>query len=161
MRRRHQQLDFAGSAHFVTTVTRERGSWFVADATCAEILSLFEQYRAWYAVECFGYVLMPDHLHVLLRQSNDGPFVPDLLASFKGETSKSLWIPGLSPKSLWRAHYDDVPIPGADAAMTRLEYMHANPVRSSLVATDAEYRWSSAPFYHGAESPCEVSLTRP
>lgn len=71
MLRRHQTIAFANSIHFVTLVTRERGRWFVAPELCREILTTFERCRAKENLECFGYVLMPDHLHALLRQCDE------------------------------------------------------------------------------------------
>jgi putative transposase len=161
MRRRHQRLDFARTIHFVTTVTRDRGMWFTSDRDCIQILSTFERYRIRYGLECLGYVLMPDHLHVLLRQVENGSLVSNAVASFKRETSKSLSIAEFSAKTLWRDYYDDVPIPGIEAIMKRLVYMHANPVRREIVAEVTDYKWSSARFYYELDSSSLISITRP
>jgi len=48
----------------------------------------------------------------------------------------------------WREGYDDVLVPGRDAAMTKLRYMHDNPVRRGLATCAEDYRWSSAPWYY-------------
>jgi putative transposase len=144
VRRRHLTLNFAGSVHFVTTVTRERGRWFVASAYCQAILTLFEGYRARQHIDCLGYVLMPDHLHALLRQNSDGQSVAELMRGFKRETSKldrPFDYPG---ETLWADRYDDVPIPRIEAVSTRLGYMHHNPVKGKWSATAEDYPWSSA-----------------
>ena len=60
MRRRHQRTEFAGSLHFVTTVTAIRGDWFVDTSACMTILGIFENYRVKHNIACIGYVLMPD-----------------------------------------------------------------------------------------------------
>jgi putative transposase len=161
MRRRHQQLDFAGSIHFVTTVTRQRGSWFVTESRCLRMLHAFEKCRVIGNTECLGYALMPDHFHVLLRQLIDGSLVPDLMGSFKRETSKIPGIDGMSAYTLWRDRYDDVPIPGPRAVKRRLEYMHGNPVRGGLVLLETDYPWSSARFYAGLVDKTEILIVKP
>jgi putative transposase len=160
MRRRHQQLDFAESIHFVTTTTRVRGTWFVEAGLCTHILEMLEWYRAKHDLRCLGYVLMPDHLHVLLHQTEAGAFVSQLMAGFKRETSKQTCPPAYPTEALWRDRYDDVPVPGHDAALNKLRYMHDNPVRRGLVAEAQDYPWSSAREYFG-DSAAYVLITKP
>jgi putative transposase len=161
MRRRHRRFDYANTFHFVTTVTRERGKWFVTDDVCTQILSTFERFRMKYGLVCIGYVLMPDHFHALVLQVEDGPVVSNVMACFKRETSKSLGISGRFQKTLWRDYYDDVPIPGSDALWKRLSYIHENPVRRGLVSDVAEYRWSSLRFYYEMDKGTLIQIARP
>ncbi len=159
MLRRHQTIAFANSIHFVTLVTRERGQWFVAQELCREILATFERCRARENLECFGYVLMPDHLHALLRQNDEGSYTAKLVQDFKKFTSRYLKPNSYPDGTLWRTRYDDVPIPGPKAATTRVEYMHAKPIRRELVALVEDYSWSSARDYAGLEKGI-VTVTR-
>ena len=149
MRKRHLNLAFAGSIHFVTTVTRVRGSWFTKPEICEEILSLFEGYRSKHDVDCYGYVLMPDHLHALLVQQAEGAAIPLLMEGFKSVSSRRIHPAGYPQTHLWSDRYDDVPVPGAEAARTKLEYMLANPVRRSLAERPEMYPWSSARDHFG------------
>jgi len=73
------------------------------------------------------------------------------LLDFKKFTSRYLKPNSYPDVTLWRARYDDVPVPGPKAASTRLEYMHANPIRHELVTLAEEYPWSSARDYAGSE----------
>ncbi|MFZ5432329.1 MAG: REP-associated tyrosine transposase [Calditrichota bacterium] len=161
MRRRHNQLDFVGSLHFITTVARERGQWFTSEKVCTEILRIFEKYRCRYELTCFGYVLMPDHLHALLMQTQETLSVSQFMNCFKRETAKSqlVAIP-LNTRTLWRDRFDDVPIPNAQAALERIEYMHNNPVRRGLVEKPSGYSWSSARFYYEEPVHGLITLTR-
>jgi putative transposase len=147
MLRRHQQLDFAGSLHFVTLVTLERGAWFTSDECCRAILESFEFCRSKVGVECLGYVLMPDHLHALLWQQKDEQSISKLVQDFKKFTSRKLQPVDYPGDTLWHIRYDDVPVPGPDAAKTKLAYMHGNPVRRGLVQRPEDYLWSSAVDY--------------
>ena len=149
MLRRHKQLDFTGSIHFITTVTRERGDWFAEKDVCRRALEIFEKYRIRHKLDCLGCVLMPDHLHALLHQDDRGTSVSDFMADFKRETSKHLPIRLDSSRTLWREGYDDVPVPGWYAAITKLQYMLDNPVRRGLVERPEDYPWSSAREHFG------------
>jgi putative transposase len=144
MRKRHSQLDFAGSMHFITTVTRVRGAWFTQEKVCRYLLELFEGYREKFELTCFGYVLMPDHLHAIIIQKAEGAFVPKLMEGFKSVSSRNLKIEGYPEHHLWADRYDDVPLPGLDAVKTRIEYIHDNPVRKRIVLKATDYQWSSA-----------------
>jgi len=144
MRRRHRRLDFTGSVHFVTAVTSARGHWFIHNDICRKGLLLFEKYRIKNHVTCLGYVLMPDHLHALLYQDEERSSVSGLMSDFKRETSKQLRLPEYRASSLWIERYDDVPVPGSEAVVTKLEYMLGNPVRAGLADRLCDYPWSSA-----------------
>jgi putative transposase len=107
----------------------------------ANLLELFEGYRNKFGLSCLGYVLMPDHLHALVLQHDEGLLVPKLMEGFKSVSSRSLTIDHFPERKLWS---DDVPVPGSDAVKTKLEYMHFNPVKRGLAATVQDYTWSSA-----------------
>ncbi|MBU0692240.1 transposase [bacterium] len=144
MLQRHNKLAFSGSIHFVTTVTSVRGNWFVETLLCQQLLELFEGYRVQTGIDCLGYVLMPDHLHALLHQTTDEPVVSKMMNGFKSVSSRNYRPTDYPQHNLWRQHFDDVPIPGRDAAVTRLEYMLNNPIRKALVEKPEDYLWSSA-----------------
>ncbi len=120
-------------------------------AICSEILGVFEHYRAKYGVDCLGYVLMPDHLHALLLQRYSAKSISSLIGSFKSYTSRHCHIPIYPMTKLWRDYFDDVPVPGPDAAITKLRYLHENPLRRGMVADVEEYAWSSARDYADVE----------
>lgn len=160
MLHRHNRLAFTGSIHFITTVTEPRGNWFVTDEICREVLDVFEYYRKKFEIDCLGYVLMPDHLHALLYQTTDEPVVSKLMESFKRLTTKKLQAMGMVEGSLWRRRFDDVPVPGSDAAAIKLKYMLANPIRRGLVEHDFEYKWSSAPELYEKQENGIVTINR-
>jgi REP element-mobilizing transposase RayT len=159
MLQRHERLTFASSIHFATTVTGVRGNWFVVPDQCRRMLELLEGYRARLEVRCLGYVLMPDHLHVLLCQDTDAPLIPRLVEGFKSVSARTLKPEGYPASRLWAKRYDDVPVPGSDAARTKLEYMHNNPVKRELVGKPEEYLWSSARTLMGYEGNSIVTLS--
>jgi putative transposase len=103
---------------------------------------------------------MPDHLHLLLFQSDAGSHVSDFMRELKKLTSRHVHPEEYNGKTLWNDHYDDVPVPGLNAVVTKLQYIHANPVRRGLVQTIDEYLWSSARDYLGISKGI-ILLTKP
>jgi putative transposase len=152
MLRHHQKLTLAGTVHFVSTVTRIRGNVFRDEKICRGILELFEGYRKRERLDCLGYVLMPDHLHVLLRQAEDGDGVIKCMTDFKKMSSLRFKHPLGLPHGIWAAGYDDVAVPGLDAVRTKLRYILFNPVKRGLVDHPENYVWSSARNHLGRVS---------
>jgi putative transposase len=158
--RRHDLLDFAGSLHFVTAVTRLRGQSFVEDAVCLSVLQACEHWRRELELECFAYVLMPDHFHLVVRQWEDGPLIRQFMTEFMRATSPRFGTDGSPASGLWRERYTDTPIPGISAVMARINYVHRNPLERGLVAAVEDYPWSSARDFLGIERG-PVKLTHP
>jgi putative transposase len=136
-----------GCVHFVTAVTSVRGNWFVTPSSCRAMLEIFEQQRADVGVVCLGYVLMPDHLHLLLMQETDGLVVSELMRRFKRKTAYPFRPPSYPERDLWRRRFDDNIAPNAQSIHTKLNYLHHNPVRKDIAETAEAYPWSSARDY--------------
>ncbi|RPH93635.1 hypothetical protein EHM69_09715 [candidate division KSB1 bacterium] len=149
MLRRHQTATGIGTVHFVTTVTRTRGMWFVEPQLCVELLAILENYRHRFDLDCYGYVLMPDHLHALLLQTTDLGTAGRLMEHFKRFSSRKLLHHHCKDANGWRELFDDVFVPGSDAVRTKLSYLHGNPVRGGLVHVSMDYPWSSARYLFG------------
>ena len=161
MLRRHLHLAFPASVHFVTTVTEIRGNWFISDAQCGEYLRILEYYRNRFDLACLGYVLMPDHIHLLFYQGSSGAIIPTFMQRFKSYTSQSLKPQDYPISQLWRRRYDDVPLPHIEAITTRLRYMHDNPAKRGIVDNPTDYQWSSARAYLLDQNDSVVQITRP
>ena len=158
MLHRHERYNLPGSVHFITTVTRVRGRWFVQPDVCEAILRVFEKYRAATKLHCLEFVLMPDHLHAVLLQTEEAKPVFRLMNSFKGYSSRFVTVPGYPVKSLWRADYDDVKVPGPDERVTKACYIRNNPVKAGLVEVPEAYPWSSA-WFRAAGRPSPIHLS--
>jgi putative transposase len=158
MLRRHSPSQGIGTIHFVTTVTRHRGGWFIDPQLCAELLAIFEIYRIRFELNCYGFVLMPDHLHLLLGQTTEAGTVSRAMEHFKRFTSRRLLHVHCPDAKGWRDAFDDVPVPGADAMRTKLNYMHENPVRAGLAGVATNYIWSSASWFETGQAEM-ITLT--
>jgi REP element-mobilizing transposase RayT len=90
-------------------------------------------------------VVMPDHVHLLLRplRDPDGWPVPlvDILQSLKGATAHR--INKLLNRSgpVWEEESFDHVLRSDESLKDKAEYIRQNPVRRGLVRRPEEYRW--------------------
>lgn len=176
IRKTRRVWDEPGHAHFVTyscfqrlpLLTRRRTRGWVIDALAA--------IRQMQDVAIWGYVIMPEHVHVLLCPRHWPHEMRATLAGLKrpvakaarawlAETGAMEWLerltvryPGRTVFRFWQpgGGYDRN-IMAERSVPAILEYMHANPVRRELVATPTEWEWSSARFWDGTQDvPLEM-----
>lgn len=92
-----------------------------------------------------GYVLMPEHVHLLVSE----PLVSSLsiaIQVLKQETSRKLKRTG--DLQFWQRRYYDFNVHSELKRVEKLRYMHRNPVQRGLVETPEDWQWSS--FVHFA-----------
>jgi putative transposase len=149
--------------HYVTAVTFRRAPVFRSDTACSLFINTLAETRSKSPFKLIGYVLMPDHVHLLLNpQACD---ISDLMRRLKGASARRIldWLreEGLT-KSLAKLSLDSpqrrsharavrlkdfsaVDLWSAKFIRQKLNYIHCNPVRAGLCEHPACWRWSS---YH-------------
>ena len=97
--------------------------------------------REKYKFRLLGYVVMADHVHLLLSEPPTHP-LSTVLGSLKRSVSKQ------RPESpFWLPRYHDFNVFSPAKRLEKLRYLHRNPVTRGLVSTPAEYPWSSFQTY--------------
>ena len=134
-------------------------------------------------LELYGYVVMTNHLHLIVRSGIDD--LSGTLRDFKKYTSKRIveaidnpqesrrkWILKLlefeakkrrkvSNYQLWTHENHAIELFSNSFILEKLDYMHNNPVRAGIVEIPEDYLYSSAKNYADLESVIEViKLTR-
>ena len=139
---RYQQ---AKDLHFITfSCYRRRPKLGTAESRDAFERSL-ERVRRQYSLYVTGYVVMPEHVHLLLSEPPDAPLAK-ALQSLKQSVARTLALRGAEP--FWQARYYDFNVYSERKRIEKLRYMHRNPVRRGLVAAPEDWPWSS--FRHWA-----------
>jgi putative transposase len=97
-----------------------------------------------------AYAFMPSHLHLVLYIS--GRRLARFKRNFKKYTAqKSIReITGMS--EIWQDRYDRQVIWSEKVLLTKINYVHYNPVKSGFVETPQDWYFSSAPDYAGREN---------
>jgi putative transposase len=109
-------------------------------------LDSLELTRKRYNFEVLGYVVMPEHVHLLLSEPLDEldyeTPLSKALQSLKLSVSKRL-----APRPFWQARYYDFNVFTHNKRVEKLKYMHRNPVTRGLVENPEDWRWSTYSHY--------------
>ena len=104
--------------------------------------------KARYPFALFGYCLMPNHFHLLLKPA-PGQSISRILQSLTvAHTWRHHRRQGTSGH-VWQGRFRSPVIQDGDHLLVVLRYIEANPVRAAIVADPCEYTWSS----HRAMAP--------
>ena len=133
----------AEALHFITFSCYQRLPFLEGLGPKNTVEVILEQTRARHQARIYAYVLMPEHVHLLM---NEPPsiLVAQFLKSFKQMTSRKL--KGARDR-FWQERYFDRNVYGEAARSEVIRYIHRNPVKRGLVASPEQYRWSSFSHY--------------
>lgn len=125
--------------YFVTTVTANRRRLFQVDSAAQLMLDVLQRYRCQHRFELHAFVIMPDHLHLLLTPAPDVS-LERALQFIKGGFSFRL----KSKRDVWERGFNEVQIRTIEKFNACRKYIEENPVRGRLVSAAGEYPFSSA-----------------
>ena len=135
---RYQQ---AGSFHFLTFSCYRRLP-YLDTAQARELFeSALERIRRRYNFVVAGYVVMPEHVHLLVSEPRKG-----LLARAVQALKLSVSV-RRGERPFWQRRYYDFNVWSEEKRIEKLRYMHRNPVARGLVAKPEDWPWSSFRHY--------------
>lgn len=102
------------------------------------LIDVLETQQAKGNIELHAFVVMPDHVHLLLTPAHEVS-LEKAMQLIKGGFSFRLE----SKMDVWERSYDSRRIQNANDFNTRLNYIHENPVRAHSVASKELYPYSS------------------
>jgi putative transposase len=147
-----------GDDHFITFSCYRREPYLAASTSKDVFLDSLELTRRRYNFEVLGYVIMPEHIHLLVSEplGELDAEVPlsKALQSLKLSVSKRL-----SPRPFWQTRYYDFNVFTHNKRVEKLKYMHRNPVTRGLVEKAEDWPWSTYRHYRNNE-PAPVQITR-
>ena len=133
-----------GNYHFLTFSCYRRLPFLKDNHSRKVFLDTLEAVRRRHQFSLFGYILMPEHVHLLLSEPKAER--PDnTLRVLKGQTSRQLRG---SRDRFWQARYYDFNVLTQRKFVEKLRYIHRNPVARGLVSKPQDWPWSS--FRHWA-----------
>jgi putative transposase len=127
--------------YFVTTVTAQRRRLFQVSANAALLQETIFAYRDQGRYFVHAFVVMPDHLHVLMTPAVDVS-LEKALQFIKGGFSFRL----KSKLDVWERGFNASQILTAEKYVACRNYIEANPVRKRLAVMPQDYWYSSATF---------------
>ena len=148
--KRFQQAEFL---HFITFSCFHRLPYLSSPEPKSLTEQILEQTRARHRARIYGYVLMPEHIHLLINEPPE-ILLDQFLKSFKQSVSRALKG---TRNQFWQTRYYDRNIRGEEARFEVIHYLHQNPVTRGLVSTPDQYPWSSYNHYiTGIRGPIEI-----
>jgi putative transposase len=146
--------------HFITTSCYRRLPFLRTARGRDTFLTILEQTRERYRFVVVGYVVMPEHIHLLLTEPETGTTstvmqvlkqrtAGALLPKRKRRNPRQRNLFGDEPKrrAFWQARSYDFNVWTTKKRAEKPRYMHRNPVKRGLVDAPEQWRWSSYRFY--------------
>jgi putative transposase len=127
--------------HFVTFSCFHRQPYLVCPASKSLFETALEVTRSQYDFRVIGYVVMPEHVHLLMSEPVFG-LLGNALKSLKVSVSKrSIQRP------FWQPRYYDFNVYSAPKRIEKLRYIHRNPVNRGFADKPEQWQWSSFRHY--------------
>lgn len=137
-----------GVFHFITFSCYRRRPLLDGAISYGVFERLLEATRRRFGFVVAGYVLMPEHVHLLVGETKLAK-LSTAIQVLKQLTSHELKLSG--EKQFWQRRYYDFNVYNEKKRIEKLQYMHRNPVKRGLVAKPEEWPWSS--FLAGGPGP--------
>jgi len=145
MPNRLQRFQESGELHFVTFSCHDRKPYLVLLEARDTFERSLEQIRRRYLLRIYGYVVMPEHVHLLVSEPKRST-LDVAIQALKTSVSKQS-----SQSPFWLARYYDFNVFSEEKRIEKLRYMHRNPVTRGLVLKPEEWKWSSFRHYLSGE----------
>lgn len=169
------RISRATPAYYFTSVAHHRLPIFQTDKVKQIICDAISEVRSKHGILILAYVIMPDHVHLLVYSEKA---MRDALRLLNGVAARRI-IQYLKENgfdrslfklrgetrernhkhSVWQHHPDSLEIFGEDTFRQKVEYIHMNPVRAGLAENPLHYKFSSARQWAGRTSENEPLLT--
>jgi putative transposase len=143
-----QRFQQTRHSHFITFSCYHRQSNFRSPETYDLFVQCLEDMRCRFSVLIYGYVVMPEHVHLLMSEPERG-LLADALHYLKLSFAKRLRSRErrVELRSFWEKRYYDRSVRDAHEFSVKLRYLHRNPVKRGLVSDPSEWKWSSFRHY--------------
>jgi putative transposase len=166
----------AGYLHFITTSCYQRRPLLGSSRNRDLLLQVLERVRKRYRFVVVGYVVMPEHVHLLLGEPERGNPSLVMQALKQGFARRLLRIlrSALDPRQgrlaadaaleeghIWQHRFYDFVVFTERKRIEKLRYMHRNPVKRRIVLEPQHWAWSSFRHYaDGVHGPVLVNEPR-
>ncbi len=159
MRRNLKRYYGAGHLHFITCSCYRRQPLLGIPRRRDLFLTVLEQVRKRYQFVVVGYVVMPEHIHLLIsepQKKNPSTVMQALKLSFarrvlaqarRRRNPRQASLFEHVPQHIWQKRFYDFNVWTERKRIEKLRYMHRNPVERGLVASPELWRWSSFRAY--------------
>lgn len=144
-----------GGTVFLTVVTHSRRAILAGEGSRPLLREAFRQVRARRPFSVEAIVLLPEHLHLLMRLPNGDADYSVRIGAIKQTFTRAYLREGGRPSSVswgqhhkrsrgvWQPRFWEDTIRNAKDFRMHVDYIHLNPVKHGLPARPIDWPWSS------------------
>jgi putative transposase len=145
--------------HFITFSCYHRLPFLDSGRARDQFVSILEETRRRFRFVVVGYVVMPEHVHLLITEPEVGT-PSTAIQVLKQRTAHALLPRRKRPdrqqrelfaeqprRAFWQERFYDFNVWTEKKRIEKLRYMHRNPVKRGLVDSPEQWQWSSYRFY--------------
>jgi putative transposase len=149
---RTARASVGGMCYHVLNRGNAQARVFHKDGDFAAFLKLMADAQERLPLRILGYVLMPNHFHLVLWPRHDGDlsrWMQWLLTAHVRRYHRHYGGSG----HVWQGRFKAFPIQGDEHLLTVLRYVERNPLRANLVHRAEAWPWSSLTWRASAQRP--------
>ncbi len=156
-----RHYDNLGTARFVTFSCYRKRQYFKEDFVFKMFLEYLSMAKQKYQFRLYGYVIMPDHVHLILH-----PRLPIKLGLVIREIKSKMarhYFRVCQPRDnsatnkFWQLRCYDHNCRSLETVIEKINYCHNNPVTRGLVKYPGDWKYSSYNWMNGIEDvPIEI-----
>lgn len=135
-----------GYPYFITTITYKRLPIFIDEKMIKIILVTLEYFKLILEYKIYAYCVMPDHIHLVI-QSMGKYDISYIMKMVKGSFARKYNKITSKSGTVWQERFFDEGMRNDAVLLTKIEYVHNNPVRAGMVTAPEEYKFSSYGHY--------------
>ena len=138
---RKPRIEFGGAFYHVITRGNQKQKIFKDEADYEKYIEILSGYRKQYQYRLYAYVLMNNHVHLLLetRDIKLSKIQQGINQRYTMYYNKKYKTVG----HLFQGRYKAILCDRDAYLLTLIKYIHLNPVRANVVKLPADHRWSS------------------
>jgi putative transposase len=141
-----------GDLHFLTFSCARKRPILGTPESRDTFLKILEDTRSKHSFHILGYVIMPNHVHLLLTEPEQTKL------SISMQVLKQRFSRTRPEEYVWEPRYYDFNVYTERKRIEKLRYIHRNPVTRNLVPEPQLWQWSSFRFY-ALNEPGPVQIT--
>ena len=123
---------------------------FHDDEDNQRFLTTIERYKSLSSIKLYGWCLMGNHAHLLLREGKDS--LSSVLKRIGISYVRYYNDKYNSSGHLFQDRYRSESVEADNYLLTVIRYIHQNPVKAGLVTDPWLWKWSSCPVYYGLKT---------
>jgi putative transposase len=180
---RKYKMDNSNGLYFLTMTTVEWADLFTRVEYKEVLIESLKYCCKEKGLILHAYVIMSNHIHLIISRQEDGKIFPSIIRDFKKFTafcllkriknslteSRKEWMLEIFQRNgsknsnnscyqFWQQHNQPIILYTRKVILQKIDYIHQNPVKQGLVFNSTDYVYSSAGSYAGFETEARLPI---